>query len=125
MKKLVIVVIAVALLVTIGLLLWPRLDGSRHDTNSYSTRVQLSGAPGTAFTGEYVRDGKRVSISGAVPWSLTESNISRWEIRKAKMDDTLVLDARGGGSVVSTPCGPDSKGLRLYTEGGWRVEFIR
>jgi len=87
--------------------------------------IQLSGTPGAAFSGGYVRDGKRVTISGVLPWSLTESNIARLEVRKARTEDTLVLDARGGGSTLSAPSGPDSKGIRLETEGGWSFEIIR
>jgi hypothetical protein len=126
MKKLTVVLVAIALLVVIVLLLWPHLRGSGHSTTTaYSTTMKLSGTLGAAFTGEYVRDGKRISISGVVPWSLTESNISRLEIRKARIEDTLVLDARGGGSMVSASSPPDSKGLRLNTDGGWSIESIR
>jgi hypothetical protein len=125
MRKLTIVSVFVALLVMLGLLLWPRLSGSGKSAALYSISMQLSGTPGAAFSGEYVQAGRRVTFSGVLPWSLTESNISRLEIRKAKMEDTLVLDARGGGSLVSAPSGPDSKGVRLDTEGGWSVEFIR
>jgi hypothetical protein len=125
MRKLTIVSVFVALLVMLGLLLWPSLSGSGKSAAPYSISMQLSGTPGAAFSGEYVQAGRRVSFSGLLPWSLTESNISRLEIRKAKMEDTLMLDARGGGSMVSAPSGPDSKGVRLDTVGGWSVEFIR
>jgi hypothetical protein len=125
MKKFAIVLVAIALLGFISLLSRPLLRGLSHDTNGFSTTVRLSGTPGAAFTGEYVQEGKRVSVSGVVPWSLTESNISRLEIRKARMEDTLVLEAHGGGSTVSASSNPDSKGLRVKTEGGWNVECIR
>ena len=124
-KKFALVSGSLALLIILGLLLWARLRSSSDSTAAYSTTMQLSGTPGAAFSGEYVHDGKRVAFSGVLPWSMTESNISRLEIHKAKMEDTLVLDARGGGSTVSAPSGPDSKGIRLKTEGGWRIEFIR
>ena len=97
------VLVSVALLVILGSLLWSRLGSSSHSPNAYSTTMELSGTPGAAFRGEYVRDGKRVAFSGVLPWSLTESNISRLEIHKAKMEDTLVLNARGGGSTGSAP----------------------
>ena len=125
MKKVATVLVSVALLVILALLLWLRLGISSHTTTGYTTRLQLSGTPGAAFSGEYIREGRRVAFSGVLPWSLTDTNISRLEIHKAKMEDTVVLDARGGGSSVSAPCGPDSKGMRLETEGGWSVQLIR
>ena len=125
MRKFTLVLVSVAVLVILSVLLWPRLRKSSGSSTAYSTTLQLSGTPGAAFSGEYVQDGKRVAFSGVLPWSLSVSNISRLEIHKAKMEDTLVLDARGGGSTVSAPSGPDSKGVRLETGGGWRTEFIR
>src|SRR5438874_5528809 len=124
MKKSIIILVCVALLVILGLLLRSHFHSSSSDT-AYTTTVQLSGTPGAAFTGEYVCDGKRVPISGVLPWSLSESNISSLEIRKAKTEDMLTLAARGGGSSLSAPSGPDSKGIRLKTSGGWNVEIIR
>lgn len=94
-------------------------------TTAYSATIELTGTPGAAFSGDYDRKSKRVAFSGVLPWTLTESNISRLEIRKAKMEDSLVLRARIGGSSFSAPSGPDSKGVRLESDGGWRMEFIR
>lgn len=125
MKKFAIVLVSISLIVIVGLLLWPRFHDSSHNNTAYATSMQLSGTPGAGFSGEYMRDGKHIAISGVLPWSLTDSNISRLEILKAKAEDTLVLDARGGASTVSAPSGRDSKGIRLKTDGGWKVEFIR
>jgi len=125
MKKLVILAALVALLVIVVLLLWPRSRGAPQGTTAYTTAVELSGTPGAAFTGEYLRDGKRITIAGILPWSLAESNISRVEIRKAKPDDTLHLEAHGGGQSVSISAAPGAQGLRLTTGGGWGVEIIR
>jgi hypothetical protein len=124
MKKSIIVLVCVALLVVVGLLLRSRFHTPTGDT-AYATTVQLSGTPGAAFTGEYVCNGKRVPISGVVPWSLTESNISSLEIRKAKAEDALTLAARGGSSSITAPSGSDSKGVRLELAGGWNVQIIR
>ena len=125
MKKFAIVSLVLALLVILAFVLWPRFRSSSPSTTAYATTMQLSGTPGAAFSGEYVRAGKRVAFSGVLPWSLTESNISRLDIRKAKPEDTLVLDARGGGSTLSAAAGPGSKGLRVDTDGGWSFETIR
>ena len=125
MKKLVILAALVALLVIVVLLLWPHSRDVPHSTTAYTTVVELSGTPGAAFTGEYLRDGKRITIAGVLPWSLAESNISRLEIRKAKPDDTLHLEAHGGGQSVSMSAAPGAQGVRLTTEAGWGVEIIR
>ena len=125
MKKLAIVSAIAALVVILVLALWPRFRGSNRSTTAYVTTMQVSGTTGAAFSGEYVRDGKRVAFSGVVPWSLTESNISRLEIRKAKTEDALVLDARGGGSRLSAPASPGTKGLRVEMDGGWSFETLR
>jgi len=124
-RKAALLSVLVALLAILSWRLWPQLRGPSRSPATYSTTLQLSGTPGAAFSGEYVHDGKRVAFSGVLPWSLTASNLSRLELHKARMEDTLVLDARGGGSKVLAPSGPDSKGLRLETEGGWSVEFLR
>jgi len=125
MKKLVIRAALVALVVIVVLLRWPHSRGAPQGTTAYTTAVELSGSPGAAFTGEYLRDGKRITIAGVLPWSLAESNISRVEIRKAKPDDTLHLEAHGGGQSVFISAAPGAQGVRLTTGGGWGVEIIR
>jgi hypothetical protein len=124
-KKFAIALVLVVLVALLSLLLWTHFRSPSHSDTAYAMTMELSGTPGAAFSGEYVRDGKRVPFSGVLPWSLTESNILRLVIHKARMEDTLVLAARGGGSSVTAPSGSDSKGIRLETAGGWRVEFIR
>ena len=125
MKRRIIILLSVALLGVLCLSFWPRNQDSGRGTTAYSTTVALSGTPGAGFSGEYVRDGERVPISGSLPWSLTETNISQFEIRKANADDTLVLDARGGVSFLSVPIGAGALGARVKTEGGWSFETIR
>lgn len=123
-EKCIVLLVGVAVLVILGLLFRLRFSASGGET-AYTTTVRLSGTPGAAFTGEYVHDGKRVPISGILPWNLSESNISSLEIRKANARDSLTLAARGGDSSLSVPSGPDSKGIRLETAGGWHFEIIR
>jgi hypothetical protein len=125
MKKFAGVSALLALLIIMGLLLWPRLHSANHSPSGYTTSIELSGTPDASFTGEYLREGKRVAFSGVLPWSMTESNLSRLEIRKAKREDTLLLNARGGGSMVSANAAPGTTGLRVKLEGGWNVETLR
>jgi len=124
MRKSTVILGSVILIVVLGLLLRSRLRGSGGDT-AYVTTVQLSGTPGASFTGEYVCDGKRIPISGVLPWSLIASNISSLEIHKARAEDTLTLTARGGGSSVLAPSGSGTRGVRLELAGGWSVQMIR
>ncbi len=125
MKTLARLLSSLALLIIVGLLLWPRFHSSSRSPTGYTTTIDLSGTAGASFSGEYLRDGKRVEFSGVLPWSVTESNVSRLEIRKAKIQDTLVLNARGGGSMVSANATPGTKGLRVKLEGGWNVETLQ
>lgn len=125
MKKLASLSGSLALLIIVGLLLWPRFHRSSRNPTGYTTTMDFSGTVGASFNGEYLRDGKRVAFSGVLPWSVTESNLSRLEIRKAKMEDTLVLNARGGGAVISANASPGVRGLRVMMSGGWSVETLR
>lgn len=116
---------SLALLIIVGLLLWPRLHGSTQHPGGYRTTIDLSGTEGAPFKGEYLRKGKRVAFSGVLPWSVTESNLSGLEILKTRMTDTLILNAHGGGSMVSARATPGTKGVRVRMEGGWSIEFLR
>ena len=125
MKKLAIVGVSVAMLVTLALVGWPRHRNSADSLTGYITTMKLSGTPGASFNAEYVRDGKRIAFSGVLPWSMTESNLSRLEIRKVKPEDTLILDAHGGVSMVSAQAVPGTTGLRLKMEPNWQMEILR
>jgi len=125
MKKSGVVLVSVGLLVALVLLVWQKQRSSPNSTIAYATTMELSGTPGASFDGEYLQGGKRVRFSGLLPWSLTESNVSGLEIRKSKMQDTLILNAHGGGSMVSAQATSGSKGLRLKMEGGWSVESLQ
>ena len=124
MKKLAIILSAVVL-VLLAWWLWGSTRSAIRSTNPYTLTVELSGTPGAPFTGQYIRDGKRVTVSGVLPWSLSESNVSRLEFRKSKAEDTLILDARGGGSTLSGRANPGIRGVKVEMEGGWRFETIR
>src|SRR6476620_312501 len=125
MKKSGIVLLCVGVLLTLVLLVCRSQLTSSKSSIAYATTMELSGTPGASFSGEYLQGGKRVAFSGVLPWSVTESNLSRLEVRKSKAQDTLVLNARGGGSMVSAQATPGTLGLRLKMEGGWSVETLQ
>lgn len=125
MKKPAIVSVIAALLGVVMLLLWLRARNDSQSRNDYITTMKLTGTAGVSFNGEYVRDGKRVTFSGVLPWSLSESNISQLEIRKTKLEDTLTVDAQGGNSRISAHAVPGTRGVKIDMDGGWSVEALR
>jgi hypothetical protein len=133
MKKPITILLILVLLALIALVLWPRSRSTIPTPTAnpfplgYPATVELSGTAGARFTGEYLRGGERVAISGVVPWSRTDTNISRLEIRKAKADDALACDVRGGArrQTISATAAPGTKGLKVDMEGSWSFEIIR
>jgi hypothetical protein len=94
----------------------------------YPTTVELSGTVGASFTGHYLRGNERVTISGTVPWTRTDTNMFRLEIRKTNLGDTIICTARGGGPRGGTALrniNPGVVGVRFNMERGWSVEPIR
>ena len=125
MKKFAIISVILALLIVVFLMLRTGTLTGVQSRNDYPIAMHLAGTAGASFSGEYVRDGKRVTFSGVVPWSLSESNVTRLEIRKAKLEDTLTLDAHGGNSKVTAHCAAGTRGIKVEMEEGWSVETIR
>jgi hypothetical protein len=125
MKKSLVALVFIGLFVALALTVWVGQHRSSNTALAYITTMEFSGTTGASFVGEYLQGGKRVVFSGILRYSLTQSNVSRLEIRKAKAEDTLVLDAQGGGSRVSAHANSGTKGLRLKMEGGWSVETLQ
>ncbi len=95
------------------------------DSPPRTATVQLTGTTGAQFTGSYVRNGERITVSGVLPATFTESGVSRWEFRKANLADTLTLEARDGNSYLNLTAAPGTPGVAANTsEGGWSVESI-
>lgn len=111
MKKFIITMTGslVILLVIGGALFWLRMGPA-------TTRVEISGNAGSQFTGSYVRDGQRVTISGVLPWSFQEVGISEFEFRKVHPEDSFTFKARyeepneAAEHVIVVP--PGALGLR-------------
>ncbi len=125
MKKVSIVSVLAVVVVVVLLVLWERTRGMTQTRTDYLTTVRLSGTTGASVHGQYVRDGKSVTFSGVLPWSLSESNLTRFEVRKAKPEVLLSVDARGGESTISAHAAPGTKGMRIDMEGGWSVETLK
>jgi hypothetical protein len=76
MKSLSLVSIAVALLLATGC-------GTIRQDNSAVTTLQLSGPPGSPFSGYLVKYGERVKVSNVTPWTYQSQGITGFEFRKA------------------------------------------
>jgi len=92
--------------------------------NPYLLQVQVAGTVGAPITGRLVRNGQTIPIAGTVPWNLAESNVTLLEIRKTRPEDSLTLEARGGGSMVSGSASGNVQGMRVEMEGGWSFHTI-
>jgi hypothetical protein len=125
MKKAVIFTAAAVLSLFIVGVMLTRFRPATQNANAYSISVELLGSTNAAFSGHYMRAGERVPISGVLPWGFAESNVTYLEVRKVRPEDMLMIDVRGGGSLISAPAGPGSHGLRVVMEGGWRFELIK
>jgi hypothetical protein len=93
---------------------------------SRKTTVQLTGTTGANFSGYYICNGKRTTICGVLPSTITESGISHCEFRKINRDDVLVLQVHDGDSYLHYAAPAGTRGLRAHTAtGGWNAGAIR
>src|SRR5262245_61142923 len=98
MKRLGLIAVIVGLVLLLLTVLWLRSGDENQRITGYTTTVELSGTTNATFNGNYLQEGKRIQISGVLPWNLIATNLTYLEIRKVKVEDNVRLDARGGGS---------------------------
>jgi hypothetical protein len=90
------------------------------------TVVQLTGTVGGQFTGHYICNGKRTTVCGVLPMTLSEPGISQCEFRKVNRDDTLVLQIRDGRSYLHFTAPAGTRGVRAdVSAGGWNAGTTR
>lgn len=123
MQRLITIAVALALIL-LAILVWRRFGSTPQNVPSFTTAMRASGTPGASFTGYYVTGGKRVEVSGVVPWTLSMSNVTGFEIRKANMNDEFRVETEGGGSSMSAPAGPGTAGVKMNLEEG-KFEILR
>ena len=119
---------AVVLLTTSTAAPWWRHSGGLEATPSTvrKTVVQLTGTAGGHFTGYYICNGKRTTICGVLPLTLTEPGISHCEFRKIKPNDILVFQVRDAGSYLHFAAPVGTRGVRADTAtGNWNAGVIR
>lgn len=126
-KMMIAAVLAVVLLTTGTAAPWWRHSSvETAQSTSRKTTMQLTGTAGGHFTGYYICNGKRTTVCGVLPITLTESGISQCEFRKIKPNDTLVLQVRAGGSYLHYAAPAGTRGLRADTAtGGWNAGAIK
>jgi hypothetical protein len=110
MKKFWVVAIIAVLLLLISdvVLFW------RHGPTG-TTTFQLSGSG--SFTGYYVREGQRVAVSNALPWSFDCPKVTAFEFRKVQPEATLTFTAHydeigGAHAMLSSRVPPGVLGIR-------------
>jgi hypothetical protein len=94
--------------------------------SSRKAMMQLTGTAGGQFTGHYICNGKRTTVCGTLPFTLTEPGISQCEFRKIRSSDTLILQVRDGSSYLHFAAPAGTRGVRADTAtGGWTAGAIR
>ena len=127
-KMMITTILGVVLLTTSTAAPWWRHSGRVQAAQStfHKTVMQLTGTAGGHFTGFYIRNGKRTTVCGVLPTTLTESGISQCEFRKINRDDILVLQVRDSGSYLHFAALPGTRGVRADTAtGGWNAGAIK
>ena len=76
--------------------------------------VELSGTPGAAVSGYYIRSGRRIDLNGNLPITLQPPGITLVAVKKVNPADTLVANAHesNGEIWISSPAGK-AGGVRL------------
>jgi hypothetical protein len=105
------------------------LTGCASDRFNDTTVVGLVGVPGSGFSGYYVQSGRRVDLSGTMPFTAAYSELSEFVIRKVQPEETVVMAAQNDLGVwrseVASTAGVGIAGLRLRVHEGLEVEKIR
>ncbi len=127
--RLMVVTTAAVVLLTAGTAApWWRHSGGvvLAQTVPHKTTVQLTGTIGGHFTGYYICNGKRTTVCGILPLTLTNPGISQCEFRKISRDDTLVLQVRDGGSYLHFAAHAGTRGVKAdATAGNWNAGAIK
>ena len=89
-----------------------------------ATTLELTGTEGASFTGYYVVKGKKLHVSGILPKTFTDFDVTGCEFRKSDTQDTLTLAARDGKSRLNMTAFPGTVGVRANLARGWNVGTI-
>ena len=90
-----------------------------------ATTLEITGTKGARFTGYYLVQGRKVSVSGSIPRTITDFGISGCEFRKGNPQDVLLLGAQDGSSTLNFAAQPGTVGVSAEFSGGWRACSIK
>lgn len=90
-----------------------------------SITLQLTGSEGAPFSGYYSVRGKKVPVSGNIPKTITDFEITGCEFRKGNLQDSLQLLIRDGSSTLNFGAPPGTVGVKADLSGGWNAQVIR
>jgi hypothetical protein len=113
------------LLGVVGFLVWRFGGVSGRSSYQGVVTVNVTGGTGSSFSGFYIADGHRVEFTNSVPWSVTATNLSLYEIRKSDPASKIILDLRGPELQMNATIGGGQVGVRAKWDDGWSYEVIR
>jgi hypothetical protein len=90
-----------------------------------STSIEVVGTPGSPFIARYVHQGQNVNLTNALPFTLENTKLSEFTIRKVNLQETFTLHARQGGIEMSSTAGPGIPGIRVLATNGLEVQTLR
>ncbi len=90
-----------------------------------ATTFEITGSEGASFSGYYLVRGNKVPVSGTIPKTVTDFEVTGCEFRKDNPQDTLWVKASNGSSILNLASTPGSVGVAMYLSGGWRGRLIR
>ncbi len=95
-----------------------------------TTTMKLSGSSGSAFTGHYVFRGATNNVGGSIPVTIELSGaaLQACEFRKAKAEDTLILEIyHDRHQTLRAPASAGTWGVKASGEGrdNWHFELLR
>ena len=93
-----------------------------------TTRVRLSGSPGTQVSGHYTATHVSSEFHGNANWQMSFPNqrLEEFEVKKASPDDSVDLDiSQDRNHLVHATAEPGVRGLRVRNDGGWQVEKLK
>lgn len=128
MRRFIAIALIIVVLLLIAILLRTRAGGEDPSAYAGTTQMTVSGPMDAIVTGYYIRDGQRIAISNALPWSFEGDRVSRLELRKANPADTLVVEMRydgnGAHARMKKPLGAGMPGIRVQVQNGLISETL-
>ena len=95
---------------------------------STSTKMKLSGSPGSTFSGQYRAGSSSFDVSGAVPFVVEVPSTSLEECLFLKTDPEKILTLeirRGKTQFLEVSAQPGTLGIRARDDDGWHYQILK